>query len=409
MTDLQHVLREATDHVASPDLAGRALAAAHRTRVRRASAGALAAVVLLGGGAAWAAQDRVPHAEVVDTPVPTPTATPTVRETDEAGGTQPVWDPFTVVDEPRFDSVLRNDLDPPASPPSVLDQPVPAAVLAWPEEGRDLRLLSPGGEWRAVPGTASVGASTLRPVISPAISSDGRLVAFAAEEGLWVVDVATGERRVLAWPEEIAEPSDTLPAVQWMAGDDAVLVHHWDTPWIMGLDGSDEDAPYLGRYTASVAVDPDGALLQRDFRSGSLLTWRDGEVVHRTDDGIAWGERMVAGPGMVALTGGLGGGAYAGPVVVDTASGALVAYAPIEEPSSEYSDNGHLTAQGFLDEDTLLLLVAPVRFGKETRGGDEWHLVAWEFRTGGFQIVASGDTRMRDVAVAVGLVATPTP
>jgi hypothetical protein len=405
VTDLQQVLREATDHVASPDLAGRALAAAHRTRVRRASAGALAAVVLLGGGVAWAVQDRVPHAEVVDTPVPTPTpsTTPSV-ETEEAGGTQPVWDPFTVVDEPRFDSVLRNDLDPPASAPSVLDQPVPAAVMAWPEEGRDLRLLTPFGEWRSVPGTASIGSSTLRPVLSPAISSDGRLVAFAAEEGLWVVDVTTGEPRVLTWPEEISEPSDTLPDVQWMAGDQAVLVHHWDTPWIVNLDGSDEDASYLGRYTASVAADPDGALLQRDFRSGTLVEWRDGEIARRSDDGIAWGERMVAGHGMVALTGSLGGGAYAGPVVVDVATGTLVAYAPIKEPSSEYSDNGHLTAQGFLDEDTVLLLVGPVRFGKETRGGEEWHLVAWEFRTGGFEIVASGGSGMRTIAVAPGLV-----
>lgn len=405
MTDLHRVLAEATDHVRSPDLADRALATARRRRARRTTAGAAVLAVLLGGGAAWAVQDRVPRADVVDTPVSTPTATPTVVETAEPGmGTQPVWDPFTVVDEPRFDSVLRNDLDPPASAPSVLDQPVPAVVLAWPEEGRDLRLLSPGGEWRAVPGTASVGASTLRPVLSPAISSDGHLVAFAAEEGLWVVDATTGERRVLGWPEEISQPWDTLPDVQWMAGDEAVLVHHWDTPWIVGLDGSDEDASYLGRYTASVAAGPDGALLQRDFRSGSLVEWRDGQVARRTDDGIAWGERMVAGHGMVAMTGSLGGGAYAGPVVVDIATGGLVAYAPIREPSSEYSDNGHLTAQGFLDEDTVLLLVGPVRFGKETRGGDEWHLVAWEFRTGGFEIVASGDTAMRSIEVAPDLV-----
>jgi hypothetical protein len=113
---------------------------------------------------------------------------------------------------------------------------------------------------------------------------------------------------------------------------------------------------------------------------------------------------MVAGHGLVALTGGLGGGAYAGPVVVDTAAGERLAYAPIKEPSSEYSDNGHLTAQGFLDEETVLLLVGPVRFGKETLGGDEWHLVAWEFRTGDFELVTSGDSRMWEIAVAVDLV-----
>jgi hypothetical protein len=403
MTDLHRVLTEATDHVHSPDLAGRALASAHRTRVRRAAAGALAAVVLVGGGVAWAVQDRVPHAEVGDTPSPSPT--PTAAETDEAKmGTQPVWDPFTVVDETRRDSVLPDRLEPPAAPPSVFDQPIPAAVLAWPEEGRELRLLSPDGEWRSVPGTESLGASTLRDVVSPAISRDGRLITFSAEDGLWVLDVTTGEKRVLAWPEEIDGPWDTLPGVRWMAGDDAVLVGHWKTPWIVRLDGSDEDASYLDRYIAGVAVDPDGPLLQRRFRSGQLVEWRDGEVVRRTDDGIAWGERMVAGHGLVALTGGLGGGAYAGPVVVDTATGERLAYAPIKEPSSEYSDNGHLTAQGFLDEETVLLLVGPVRFGKETLGGDEWHLVAWEFRTGDFELVTSGDSRMWEIAVAVDLV-----
>ena len=86
MTDLHQLLREATDHVGSPDLAGRALVSAHRTRVRRAAASALAAVVLLGGGVAWAVQDRVPHADVVDTPAPTPSpsVTPSVVDDDPA-------------------------------------------------------------------------------------------------------------------------------------------------------------------------------------------------------------------------------------------------------------------------------------------------------------------------------------
>lgn len=78
MNDLDQLLREATDHVASPDLAGRALAEAHRRRVRRTAVGALAAVALLGGGVAWAVQEPTPKAGVVDTPVQTtsPTATP---------------------------------------------------------------------------------------------------------------------------------------------------------------------------------------------------------------------------------------------------------------------------------------------------------------------------------------------
>jgi len=405
MTDLHRVLSEATDHVRSPDLADRALAGASRRRVRRTSLVGLVVVVLLGGGVTWSLQDRVPPAGVVDTPAPSPTASPTAIETNEGKmGTQPLWDPFTVVEAPRGQSVLLERLDPPPDPTSVFDSPIPAVVVAWPEEGRAVRLLSPDGEWRSVPGTESVAESALRDVASPAISSDGRLVTFATEAGLWVVDVSAGDRRILPWPEAIAAAWDTPPGVLWMPGDDEVLVLHWNTPWIMGLDGSDEDAAHLGRYASLVAVDPAGSLLQRRFRSGEIVEWQEGQVVARVDDGIAWGERMVAGHGMVALTGGLGGGAFAGPIVIDAATGERVAYAPIRDRSSEYSDNGFLTSQGFLDEDTLLLLVGPMDFRTMDIGEERWHLVAWNFRTGDFELITSGDSAMRGIEVAVDLI-----
>lgn len=404
MTELHQALREATEHLGSPDLAPRALRDAGRRRARRTTLGALAAVVLLGGGVTWVVQDREPKAGVVDTPSPSPTTLPTPAETNEAKmGTQPLWDPFTVVDAPRRDSPLPVELAPPSEAPSIFESPIPAAVLVWPEQDRALMLLSTEGEWRSVPGTESIAPSSLRDVAAPAISSDGRLVAFAAEAGLWVVDVAAGERQVLPWPDPIAAAWDTPPGVLWMPGDDEVLVLHWNTPWIMAVDGSDTDASYLGRYTNTVAVDPAGPLVQRQFRTGRLVEWRDGEVVRRTDDGIAWGERMVAGHGMVALTGGLGGGAFAGPIVIDTATGERVAYAPIRDRSSEVSDNGFLTSQGFLDEDTLLLLVGPMDFRTMEIGEERWHLVAWQFRTGDFELLASGASDMRGIEVAPAL------
>lgn len=407
MNDLDQLFREATDHVRSPDLVGGALASAHRRRVRRTAVGALAAVVLMGGGAAWVLQDPTLRAGVVDTPEPTPspTATPSAVGTDEAKmGTQPLWDPFTVVDSPRGPTVLPEVLAPPADAPSVLDAAIPAAVVAWPEEDRPIMLLSPLGDWRSIPGTESIAPSSLRDVASPAISSDGRLVTFAAEAGLWVVDVVAGEQRLLPWPEQVAEAWDTPPGVRWMPGDEAVLVMHWNTPWVMGLDGSDVSAAYLGQYAGGIAIDPDGPLLERRFRTGTLVEWRDGEVVRRVDDGgIAWGERAVAGSGLFAITGGLGGGAFAGPIVIDATTGARVAYAPIRDEDSDYSDNGHLTAMGFLDEETVLLLVTPMDFRTMQAGDARTHLVVWDFTTGDFELLASGGPGMRSIAVAPDL------
>lgn len=404
MNDLHALLREATDHVGPPDLVGPALASAGRARARRAVATGLVATVLAVGGVVWATGDRDPRADVSETPSPNPapTSVPTAVPTDEADlGTQPVWDPFTVVDAPRGDSVLPERLDPPADPPSVLDEPLPAVVLAWPEEGRALRLLGSNGQWRSVPGSESVVPRSLRDVAVPAISSDGTRVAFSSEAGLWVVDVTSGERTILPWPEEIAQPTDTPSAVRWMPGDLAVLVLHWRMPWVMGLGGSAERASYLGQYTGGLAIDPDGPVLERDFESGRIVEWRDGEVVRRVDDGgLAWGERAAAGYGLFAITGSFGSWPYNGPVVVDASTGERVAYAPIRDRNSVYSDNGRLTAQGFLDEDTLLLLVGPMDFRTMDVGEGEWHLVAWSFRSGGFEVLASGDDRMHAVAVA---------
>jgi hypothetical protein len=409
MNDLHHLLREATDHLAQPDLVGPALASARRTRARRATATGVAVTVLVLGGVAWAVGDHDPRADVTDasTPTPSPTSVPTAVTTGEADlGTQPQWDPFDVIHAPRRDSVLPVRLDPPESPPSVLDAPLPSVALAWPEEGRELRLLGTNGEWRSVPGTASVAPSSLRDVADPAIASDGSLVAFSSEAGLWVVDVVAGERTVLPWPEEIAGPTDTPAAVRWLPGDDAVLVLHWRTPWAMGLDGSDEPVSYLDQYTGGLAIDPDGPVLERRFQTGEIVEWLDGEVVRRVDDGgIAWGERAAAGYGLFAITASLGDWPHAGPVVIDAGTGERVAYAPVRDRNGVYSDNGRLTAKGFLDEDTLLLLVGPMDFRTMEPGEGEWHLVAWSFRSGGFELLASGDDRMHAVAVAPALLA----
>ena len=263
MTDLDHLFREATEHVASPDLAGRALAAAHRRRARRTAVGAVAAAVLVGGGVAWAVHDPTPRAGVVDTPVPSPTPTTTPSATDTDPATQPVWDPFTVVDAPRRSSTLPEQIAPPADAPSIAEGPLPDIVLAWPEEGVDLRVLGTNGEWRSVPGTANAIQGTFRDVVSPAISPDGDRVAMAVDAGILVVEATTGEQSVVPWPPELAGPVDSRPGLRWLPGDEGFVVLHWERPWLVGLDGTGQPAPFGGPYGSGVMVDPDDGTIWR--------------------------------------------------------------------------------------------------------------------------------------------------
>ena len=406
MTDLHQLLREATDHVGSPDLAGRALVSAHRTRVRRAAASALAAVVLLGGGVAWAVQDRVPHADVVDTPSPTPSPSVTPSVVDDDPATQRIWDPFTVVDAPRHPTVLPEQISPPEDPPSLAAAPLPDIVLAWPAEDTDLRVLATTGEWRAVPGTANAIQGTFRDVVSPAISPDGDRVAMAVDAGILVVEATTGEQSVVPWPPELAGPVDSRPGLRWLPGDEGFVVLHWKRPWLVGLDGTGEPAPFGGPYGSGVMVDPDdGTIRERTRAYGRLRTWNSADDASSVSLG-GYGERYVTRFGVVAYTGNPGPDGMAlmsGPVVVDPGAGEILGYAPINDRDSVYSDNAHLTALGFVDPDTVLLMVTPMDF--RTMGPEDGvtHLVSWDFRTGDFTRLGSGGPGMRWIAVAPDL------
>jgi hypothetical protein len=276
MTDLQQVLHEATEHVASPDFAQRALVSAHRMRVRRGAAGALAVVVLVGGGATWLVQDRVPHADVANTPVPTPSATPSATPSpstvDRDPATQEVWDPFALADAPRRASVLPDELSPPADPPELADWPLPDVVVAWPGPGVDLRVLGSNGEWRTIAGTATAVRGSFQDVVSPTISPDGDRVAMSTNEGILVV-AATGERQVIGWPDELAGPWDTWPDLLWRPDDEGFVVRHWERPWFVAMDGTGSPIPGEGN-PYSVMVDPDdGTVRDRPRAYGDLRTW----------------------------------------------------------------------------------------------------------------------------------------
>lgn len=397
-SELHDVLHRATEHVESPDLAREALVEARRRHFRRRAGLASAAAAVVVG--AVVVGSLVSGADHDATPAPAPTL-PTNVPSEVEAVTPPLWDPFTIPALPVRASVLPQHLTPPDGPPSVLDQPMSAAVLALPEEGRLLRLLGTDGEWRSVPGTSNAIADSLRPVVDPAISHDGRQVAMSVDSGILVVDVTAGESRIIPWPEEIAGPWDSPPSLLWRPADDGFVVLHWRETWFVGLDGAGRKAPYGGRYV-SLAVDPAGQTYQHDYDWRRLLTWQ-GDV--RVDDSpFPQCERLVAAQGMVACTTGSIEPFRSGPVVVDAASGEVLGYAPIKDKSAVYSDNGHLTAMGFLDADTVLLLVAPMDSRTMEIGEGQTHLVAWRFRTGEFERISSGRQGLRTIEVAPALV-----
>ena len=402
--NLTAVLRRATDDIESPHLAVAALARARERQARlRASVAAGAAVA---GVVAVIGITQSFDRDADDRPVDTvaPTTTPQPPADDRAIGAR--WDPLTVPAAPLRPSLLPADLAPPELPRNVDDDPMEAAVVAWPEAGHDLRLLGTDGRWRCIEGTDDAVSGQAGGVVRPALTADGTQVAMTTDEGILVVDLTTGAEDVVAWPEELAPPWDTVPALEWLPVEDGFLVHHWPRTWIVELDGGARPAPYGGRYDGGLAVADDGSVIEKRYDVSDLRVWRDG-TVDSTAQVPYWGERLAAGFGRVAFTGGGGGlPGDGGPVVIDTATGELVAYLPMRDPDAFYTDNGHLTALGFLDDRTAVLLVGPGGFGPGYESAKQtWHLVAWDLGTGGIERLTTGAEGMRMVEVAVEVLA----
>lgn len=312
------------------------------------------------------------------------------------------WNPLTVVDLPSHRTVLPARLTPPTNAPSVVKEPMTAAVVAWPEKGKDLRLLGTDGAWRTVPGTADVVTDN---TLEPALSNDGRQVAMSSDDGILVVDVTSGDRRTIPLPKEIAAPWEFVPELLWLPEEKGFVVLHRKEPWVVGLDGKAAKAPYDGTHSMGLAVDTVGSIIEYRWKHNDLRVWQ-GDRISSSVTSPYGGFGMVTRYGRVAFVGAgetLPGDD--GPLVLDAATGALVAYAPIRDPNSIYSDNGYLRAKGFLDKETVLLLVGPTDFDTVKLGREKWYLVAWHLRTGAFERLSTGDTDMRNIDIAGDLLA----
>lgn len=412
--DLRPLLERATDRIEASPYVATALARARQRRARRraaavslvaaaAVAGAVAGVVVgVGVSRPEGEGARLP----AERPEPSPTTSAPVQVAEPV--ILPRWDPFTVEDAPVRETVLPIEVDPPASAPSVLEQPIGAAVLAWPSQGRDLLLLGTDGGWRSVPDTADPVGGTTR-LAEPALTHDGRMLAHPTDAGVLVVDLAAGERRTVAWPGRLAGPWDWPPELRWLPGGEEIAVLDGRGTWLVGLAGAEEGvarrAPYGGEYGAGLAIDPAGPVVHRRWEEQDLRVF-DGDALVSEARFWHWGDRLVAGHGLAAMSGGGGGlPGDGGPMVVDPVTGAVVGYAPIRDPNAVYTDNGHLRPQGFLDEDTVLLLVGPMDFATMELGEESWHLVAWDFLEHTFTRLTTGDASMVWVEVAVGALA----
>lgn len=328
----------------------------------------------------------------------TPAASaPVVPDTDPA--TQPVWDPLSIEEAPLRPTKLPERIDlQTAQGPTLKEQPMSGIVAAL-RDDKSLRLLDTDGTWRIV--SLASGQDVpfgVDDVARPSISSDSTRVAVPTEAGIRVIDGTTSTELTIPWPERFRTTPYRLPNVEWQPGDDGFIVFDTSRTWLVGLDGSSREAPYR---SYALGIDPDGPVYQNDFEVNTLVTWEGNQVVDESP--FIQCERIVAGYGRVACTTGSLQPSRSGPVVLDPMTGEVLAYAPIKDPHAIYSDNGGLTLLGFLDENTLLMLVGPAAFhGNDV--AEERFLASWQFRTGEFQRISTGDAHMRSMTVAPMLV-----
>lgn len=396
---LRRALAAATDDLPVRDRGGVALAEAARVRRRRRAAGvglaaaALVAVIAVplwvGGGAD----------DVGPAPSPTIPTDPEPTEPEPTGadgrlGGYEIWEPATLA-QLSITSPLPHDLKPPQGAPSVLEDRPKALTLASAVRGRDLMVLGSDNRWRTVPDTAEAAGAwpdgTPHP-LRPALTADGTRLAFATVEGARVVDVRDGSSTVLDWPAG-TYPWDMPPALHWTDGDTALVVDDWDRAWRLGLDGSQSEPRWARHSDGEMVTEPDGTLWQFDLEQRQLWRWNDQGIEHKIVEPIDWGAGWAVRGDRVAANGSIDLGAshssrypYGGPVVLEAGEGEPLAWAPIRDKGTVYTDNGYLQVRGFSDRDSVFMVVRVDDFSDKVSEVDTY-LVEWFHERGVFRVL----------------------
>jgi hypothetical protein len=423
MTELHRVLAEATDHVGSPDLAERALRGAGRRRARRTTLGALALVVLVGGGVAWAVQERVPHADVVDTPVPTPTPKagpddpsdlPSVPPID-VGVVQPLWDPAEAGGLPWTDLGLPESLQPPveAYDPPIESPPLVSIRAARAVVARDDRfyVLDTDG----ARGWFSLEApdEPMGPANDDlALSRDGTIISFAGMDGLWSRDVRSTRWRRADYPDGFLAGSEYGVSIEAQVAEMAYLADA-ENRWQIDVQTGRADRIVVPDFVHDVELTPRGVVLglgspDRGPHDGRTLVEMIGggasPVVTRADalqslTGLAADEDSLAATRAVSTS-----PADApddtwrnGMIALDRDDWSTRAYLPIRDPRWAYTDAGLLAVIAWLDADTVLARVVSTDGGYDT---GELTLFTWNVGTGELRRVTTLPAAQRfDVAL----------
>lgn len=425
LTDLHRVLAEATDHLRSPDLTDRALASASRRRARRTTLGALAVVVLLGGGVAWAVQDRVPRAGVVDTPSPSPSPTPsripaapddldallalpTPPATEDAA-VQSRWDPRTAAELPAVDLGLPASLDPPDDAPELTSMPAAVAMV---EDQRGVSLVDDDGSWRRLP-LPEHALDVPSYVPTSRLSTDGTRVVFLGRTSLWSRDVRSTRWRRLPYPEGFLQRSlrpgeRTIPQVIPMVAEHLWLAR--ETWWFVDLDAATFEVHPTPR--GSVAWGGGDVYVESSVDSDytmHLLSWGQLGSPFRSfrTDSLSTLTSVAANTASVAAVRGacVGAESERGLVALDLDDLSTRAYLPVRDPLGTFTCGGALETVAWLDPDTVLGSAATVRGPEAGRRT----FFTWDVETGALRRASSLAGAVRYDVAAGALTPVPAP